>query len=332
VLARIAARVAWSIFSIWAVATLAFVINQALPADPARAVTGPQARPADVARIRAQLGLDRPVWVQYRIFAGRLLHLQTRPSSDDRHANCAEFGPVHFDLGVSYQARAPVVSILAERLPRTLMLAAAAVSVQTALGLLVGILAALKRNTPWDYGTVSATLIGVSAPTYVVGILLQYVFAYRLRLLPLDGYGVSAADHARSVVLPALTLGISGAAYYARLVRSDVLDLLDQDFVRTAKAKGLPMTRVVAKHVLRNALLPLVTVMGLNLGSLVGGAIVTEKLFRWPGLGQLSVDAVFDRDAPVIMGTVIVSAVAIVLSNLLVDLSYAFLDPRTRTG
>jgi peptide/nickel transport system permease protein len=328
---HVTTRLAWSLVTLWAVVTLAFFINQSLPADPARAVAGPQARPADVARIRTQLGLDRPLWTQYRIFVGRLVHLGPSVGDEGAHASCAAVGPVHLDLGISYQVRAPVISILGERFPRTLALALCAVSVETLLGLLAGVIAAVRRNTAWDWGTVSATLIGISAPTFLTGILLQYVFAYRLRILPLDGYGLTFADHAKCIVLPALTLGITHAAYYARLVRNDVIELLKQDFVRTAQAKGVSPAGVVIKHVLRNALLPLVTLVGLDLGALVGGAIVTEKLFRWPGLGQLSVDAVFDRDAPIIMGTVIVASAAIIFSNLLVDASYALLDPRVRT-
>jgi peptide/nickel transport system permease protein len=329
-IARTAARLLWSLFTIWAVVTLAFFINQSLPADPARAIAGPQARPADVARIREQLGLNRPIWVQYSIFLQRLVHLAPRGDEEAEHASCAMFGPIHVDLGMSYQIRKPVVSVIADRFPRTFFLAGVAVILQVVMGVLAGVLAAVRRNTWWDYATVSATLIGISAPTFLVGVLLQYLFAYRLRLLPLDGYGLTFGEHAVSIVLPALTLGVGGAAYYARLVRDDVIDLLKQDFVRTARAKGVSPFGVVVRHVLRNALLPLVTVVGLDLGGLLGGAIVTEKLFRWPGLGQLSVDAVFDRDAPIIMGSVIVASTAIVLTNVLVDLSYALLDPRVR--
>jgi peptide/nickel transport system permease protein len=330
VLRQFSTRFAWSLFTIWAVVTLAFFINQSLPADPARAVAGPQARPADVAKIRTQLGLDRPIWVQYRIFMGRLVHLAPRDKGASDHSSCAELGPVHIDLGTSYQIRKPVITVLAERFPRTFFLAMMAVLVQTLVGVSAGVVAAVKRNTLWDHGTVAVTLVGISAPTFLTGILLQYVFAYRLRLLPLDGYGVTFAEHAVSVILPALTLGVADAAYYTRLVRDDMIDLLKQDFIRTAQAKGVSPFNVVVKHALRNALLPLVTVIGLDFGALVGGAIVTEKLFRWPGLGQLSVDAVFDRDAPIIMGTVIIASSAIVLSNLLVDVSYALLDPRVR--
>jgi peptide/nickel transport system permease protein len=332
VLWRIVTRLGWALFTVWAVVTLAFFINQTLPADPARAVAGPQARPADVARIRVQLGLDRPIWTQYRIFLGRLVHVAPADPKTRDHTSCETIGPLHVDLGTSYQMRRPVAAVILERFPRTFALAIAAVLVEVVIGLVLGVVAAVKRNTAWDRGAVAATLVGISAPTFLIGILLQYVFGYRLRWLPLDGFGRTFAEHAASIVLPALTLGLAGAAYYTRLVRDDMIDLLKQDFVRTARAKGVSPTGVVVKHALRNALLPLVTVMGLDLGTLIGGAIVTEKLFRWPGLGQLSVDSVFDRDAPIILGTVIVASTAIVLSNLLVDLSYAVLDPRTRAG
>jgi peptide/nickel transport system permease protein len=330
VIGRISTRVLWALFTIWAVVTLAFFINQALPSDPARAVAGPQARPADVARIRVALGLDRPITTQYRIFMQRLVHARPGDEAATRreHASCAKLGPLHVDLGTSYQMRRPVVQVIAERFPRTFFLALAAVFVQVLIGVGLGVVAAVKRNTAWDYGAVTFTLLGISAPTFLTGILLQYVFGHRLRWLPLDGFGLTLGEHVVSIVLPALTLGIAGAAYYTRLVRDDMIDLLRQDFVRTARAKGVPPFGVVVKHALRNALLPLVTLMGLDLGTLVGGAIVTEKLFRWPGLGQLSVDSVFQRDAPLILGTVIVASTAIVLSNLLVDLSYAVLDPR----
>ncbi|HEY3594189.1 MAG TPA: ABC transporter permease [Polyangiaceae bacterium] len=330
-LGRIAVRLLWSAFTIWAVVTLAFLINQSLPADPARAIAGPQARPADVQRIRAELGLDRPIFVQYRIFFARLLHVAPSDAPKSEHSSCAALGPIHVDLGISYQVRRPVIAILVDRFPRTLFLALTAVTLQTLFGVAVGVLAALRRNTAWDYGAVSVTLVGISAPTFLIGVLLQYFFAYRLRLLPLDGYGLTFGDHLVSILLPSLTLAVTGAAYYARLVRADVIDLMKLDFVRTAQAKGVSPFGVVVKHVMRNALLPLVTLVGLDLGTLVGGAIVTEKLFRWPGLGQLSVDAVFDRDAPIVMGTVIIASTAIVLSNLLVDLSYAVLDPRVRS-
>jgi peptide/nickel transport system permease protein len=330
-LRRFVARLGWSLFTIWAVVSLTFLINHSLPADPARVIAGPQARPAEVAKIRISLGLDRPFLVRYGIFWRRLVHFAPRPiAGDEAHESCTALGPLHFDLGTSYQKGKPVIGILADRLPKTLLLAIAAMVVQLVAGVGFGIVAALKRNTVWDWGAVSATLVGVSAPTFLIGMVLQYVLAYRWRLLPLDGYGTSASEHLISVVLPAATLGVFGAAYYTRLIRDEMIGLMKQDFVRTARAKGVSAPRVVVVHALRNALMPLVTVIGLDFGGLVGGAIVTEKLFRWPGLGQLSVDAVFDRDGPIVMGTVIVASTAIVLANLLVDLSYALIDPRVR--
>ncbi|MCU0658257.1 MAG: ABC transporter permease [Polyangiaceae bacterium] len=325
-------RLASSLVVLWGVVTLAFVINFALPGDPARIVAGPQARPADVARIRQKLGLDRPLLEQYGRYLQRLIH--PGPRSPDRrdevHGSCGALGPLHVDLGVSYQQHRPVLELLLSRLPASLLLAAAAMLVQLAVGLVTGTAAAVRRGTLADKGVVALTLLGVSAPTFLLGLGLQYLFAYRLRWLPFDGYGQSSGERLLSVVLPALTLGLFGAAYYTRLVRDEVLGQLGQDYARTALAKGASRLRVLVVHVLRNTLLPLVTVVGLDFGTLLGGAIVTEKLFRWPGLGQLSVDAVVERDGPVILGTVLVASTAVLAANLLVDLSYALLDPRSR--
>jgi peptide/nickel transport system permease protein len=332
VIKRALRRVVWALLVVWATTTITFFINNVLPSDPARMVAGPQARPRDIERIRRQLGLDRPVLEQYGRFMRRLVHFGPSHVSpkDPVHGTCATLGPLHFDLGKSYQQRRPVTTIIAERLPRTLLLALAAVLIETLLGVLTGLFAAIKRNTAADHVTVAASLVGISAPTFIIGLVLQFVLAHRLRLLPLDGFGDTTAQHLVCLILPALTLGIYGAAYYTRVVRDELITAVKQDHVRTARAKGLPRWRVWLRHALRNALVPLVTLVGLDLGSLVGGAIVTETLFRWPGLGALSVSALLDRDGPVIMGTVIVSATGIVLANLLVDFSYAILDPRVR--
>lgn len=330
---RIAKRLAWSIVVIWATVTIAFVVNNAVPSDPARMIAGQQAPPAAVAKLRKQLGLDRPLYVQYGLFLKRLVHFG--PSSFDAkkdvdHANCGNVSILHLDLGRSYQQRRPVVTILAERLPRTVLLALAAAFVQALVGISAGVLAAAKKRTLVDHVAVGGSLLGVSAPTFMTGLFLQWFFAYELRLLPLDGYGESAADHAASLVLPAVTLGMFGAAYYTRMVRDEMIGQLGQDYVRTARAKGLGMRAVIGKHALRNALVPIVTILGLELGTLVGGAIVTESVFRWPGLGSLSAGALLDRDGPVIMGCVIVTSSIVVLSTLLVDVAYVVLDPRLR--
>jgi peptide/nickel transport system permease protein len=323
---RVLQRVAWALVVVWLVVTATFVVNNVLPSDPARMVAGLQARPADVARIRAQLGLDRPIAEQYSRYVRRLLHV----GSHEGDASCAKLGPLHVDLGRSYQERRPVVDILADRLPPTLMLAGAAVFFQVLFGLVLGVVAAVKKRTVWDASALGLSLLGVSAPTFILAVGLQFVLAHRLRLLPLDGYGKTPRDHAVSLVLPALTLGIFGAAYYTRLVKGELVTLLGEDHVRTARAKGLSEPAVVLFHALRNAALPLVTAIGLDLGALVGGAIVTETVFRWPGLGALSTGAVLDRDGPVVLGVVLFTSTAVVFANVAVDALTLLLDPRAR--
>lgn len=326
-------KIGWAVFVMWATVTLAFFVEHALPSDAARMVAGPQARPQTVEKIRKDLGLDRPLSVQYARFLGRLVHTgpgDTR-KSDEAHATCAAvLGPIHVDLGKSYQQRRPVVTILAERLPRTLMLAVAAALVQALIGVTAGVIAAARKRTWVDHLAVTGSLLGVSAPTFVIGLLLQWLVAYRLRLLPLDGYGETTGEHLLSVILPATTLGIFGAAYYTRMVRDEMVGQLAQDYVRTARAKGLSGAAVVVRHALRNALLPILTILGLEVGTLVGGAVVTEALFRWPGLGALGVNAMLDRDGPLIMGCVIITSAAVVASSVVVDVAYAALDPRVR--
>jgi peptide/nickel transport system permease protein len=326
------------VFVVWAVVSIAFVVNNLLPGDPARMVAGAQARPADVAKIRAQLGLDQPPLVQYARFWRRLVHVGPRavdPKADPAHATCGAIVPlgssaVHLDFGKSFQKRAAVVDLVATRVPRTLALAAAGMLVQLLLGLGTGVLAAARRGSRLDRFLVGTTLLGISAPTFLIALGLQYVFARWLGWLPLDGFGTTPGEHARCIVLPALTLGVYGAAYYTRLVRDEMAVILQQDWVRTARAKGSPGWRVVLVHGLRNALVPVVTAVGLDFGALVGGAVVTETVFRWPGLGELSVRALLDRDGPVILACVVVTSVAIVGANLVVDALYGRLDPRVR--
>jgi peptide/nickel transport system permease protein len=262
---------------------------------------------------------------------GRLVHLAPPSAEAKEHATCAPLaGRLHLDLGKSAQQRRPVVTILAERLPRTILLALAAALVQVLLGVTAGVLAAARKRTAVDHLAVSGSLLGTSAPTFVIGLSFQWLFAHRLGLLPLDGWGDTTLDHVRSVILPALTLGVFGAAYYTRLVRDEMIGQLGQDYVRTARAKGLSRSAVVVRHALRNALMPVVTVIGVDVGTLVGGAIVTETIFRWPGIGSLAVTAMLDRDGPVIMGCVLVTSIAVVVSTIAVDAMYTLLDPRVR--
>jgi peptide/nickel transport system permease protein len=331
-MAELGRRLVWAAFIVWAVMSLTFVINNVLPSDPARMIAGPQARPHDVLRIRQQLGLDRPIHVQYAAFFARIVHLGPTPiaENDKAHETCAAIGPIHLDLGKSYQMRRPVVAILAERAPRTFLVAIAAVFVQVVVGAGLGVLAAVRKRTAVDHAAVGLSLLGVSAPTFLIGIALQFLFARALRVLPMDGFGVTTSEHVTCAILPALTLGIYGAAYYTRLVRDEMIGLLKQDYVRTARAKGLGEGAVVLRHALRNALVPLVSLVGVDLGALMGGAVVTETLFRWPGLGAASVQALLDRDGPIVMGVVLVSSTAIVLMSVLVDLLYVVVDPRVR--
>jgi peptide/nickel transport system permease protein len=329
-LARLARRIAASLFTIWAVVTATFFIYNVLPEDPAQVVAGPQARPADVARIRKQLGLDRPIAERYLRYMTGLVRFHAADNEGKKDDTAYKLGPVRIDLGMSYLKRKPVVQLLGKALPPTLLVGSLALAIEVAVGVLAGMIAAMKRHGVLDFGTVALTLVGISAPTFLTGLLLQYLLALRLPLFPLDGYGQTPSEQLRAAFLPALTLGLYGAAYYTRLVRDEMITLLEQDYIRTARAKGQRAWVVVLRHALRNALMPLVTVIGLGMGSLVGGAIVTEKIFRWPGVGALSVDAILEHDGPVIMGVVILLSTVVVLANLLVDLSYALLDPRVR--
>lgn len=329
---KLGRRLLWAVFVVWATVTLAFLVNHWLPSDPARMIAGQQAPPVVVAKIRKDLGLDRPLYVQYGLFMKRLIHLgpSTFAPKDPVHGTCGNLGPIHLDLGRSYQQRRPVMTILGERAPRTFLLAFTASMVQALIGITAGVLAAAKKRQATDRVAVSLSLLGVSAPTFMIGLFLQWLFAYHLRLFPIDGFGETTGDHVKSLVLPSLTLGVFGAAYYTRMVRDEMIAELSHDYIRTARAKGLSTFQVTVRHALRNALIPIVTMFGLEVGTLVGGAIVTESVFRWPGIGSLSVDAMLDRDGPLIMGCVIITSSVVVLSTLVVDLAYQVLDPRVR--
>lgn len=330
----LARRFAWALVLVLGVTSLSFVVVQVLPGDPARMLLGPQASAADVTRARALYGLDRSVPSQFVRYWAHLIHRGSTPAPGDKeHRSCAEVLPgLHLDLGYSFYYRKPVTTLLAARIPRSFELAAAALLIQIALGVSLGLGAAAKRFTAWDDAAMSASLLGASAPTFLLGLLLQYVFAYKLGLLPFDGYGATSAEHARSLVLPALTLGLFGSAIYARLTREEVASALGQDFARAARARGASRTRVLLVHALRNALAPLTTMAALDLGTMVSGAVVTERIFRWPGVGQLAVDAVLNRDGPVIFGTVLFSAAAVVAATFTLDVVDVLLDPRLRSG
>jgi len=328
----------WSLFVVWATVSLVFVANHTLASDPARMAVGPQARPEEVARARIDLGLNRPLHVQYMRFWTRLLHVAPAPStaalaSQSDHATCGSAGfggRLHIDLGKSFQQRRPVVTILAERVGRTLWLALAGAAMQIIIALGLGILAAAYQGSAVDVFVTSVSLLAASTPTFLSGLALQWTFAAKLKLLPLDGWGVTPADHARSLVLPALTLGIYGGAYFGRLVRYELVAQLGLNYMQTARSKGRSPWGALLRHALANTWVPLVTVFALNVASLIGGAIVTESLFRVPGIGSLSVTAMLDRDGPVMMGCVLIASLSVVTANALADALYPYLDPRLR--
>ncbi len=286
------------------VSFITFLLLYVLPADPVRQIAGRSATPQTVANIRAQLGLDQPFFVQY----GRYL-----------------WGLLQGDLGRSYLQRTDVASLIMARLPASLLLMLAGIGAELVIGLTMGVVAALWRGRAVDNTLMMTSFITVSAPQFVVALLLLYVFAVQLGWFPIGGYGTPA-----HLVLPALTLGILGSGWYARMMRSSMIEVLRADFVRTARAKGLTRSRVILRHALPNAILPVIAMIGIDIGIFMGGIVVVESVFGWPGIGQLAWQAIQRIDIPIIMGVTLVSACAIVLGNLLADLVAPLIDPRIR--
>ena len=286
------------------VSLITFWLLYILPADPVRQIAGRSATPEVVENIRRQLGLDQPIWVQY----GRYL-----------------WGLLHGDMGRSYLQRTDVASLIAARLPATLQLMVGAILAELVIGLTLGIVAALNRGRPLDTGLMVTSFVAVSAPQFVVALLLLYVFAVKLGWFPIGGYGTLA-----HLVLPSVTLGIMGAGWYSRMMRSSMLDVMRADYIRTARAKGLSRPRVILRPALPNAILPIVAMIGMDIGIFMGGVVVVESVFVWPGIGQLAWQAIQRVDIPIIMGVTLTSAVAIVLGNLLADLIAPFIDPRIK--
>ena len=287
-----------------AVSVVVFSFVHALPGDPAVLFLGEEATPENLARFRAKLGFDRPLIVQYGEWLGRALQ---------------------GDLGRSIRTNQPVVQAILERLPVTLRLIAFSMVISLCIAVPLGIVSAVKRNSGVDLASTFFALFGFSTPNFWLGLILIYVFALLLRWLPASGF-----DGVRSLILPSITLGTALAALVTRQLRSGMLEVLRQDYVRTAQAKGLADRMVIGKHALKNALISVVTVIGLQIGALLGNTIITESLFALPGVGRLMIDSVFSRDFFVVQGVILFLAVGYVVANLAVDILYSYLDPRIR--
>jgi len=297
-------RIVQSLLILLGVSLITFVLLYWLPADPVRQIAGRSATAQTVQNIREQLGLDQPLWVQYWRYLS---------------------GLVQGDLGRSYLQKTEVSTLIASRLPASLLLMAGAIFTELLIGLGMGIIAALRRGSMTDQTLMIVSFVGVSAPQFVVGLLLLYVFAVQLGWFPIGGYGTFS-----HLVLPSLTLGILGSGWYSRMMRSSMIDVLRQDYVRTARAKGLGRARVVLRHALPNAILPIIAMIGIDIGIFMGGIVVVESVFGWPGIGQLAWQAIQRVDIPIIMGVTLVSATAIVIGNLLADVISLMVDPRIK--
>ena len=304
----VAGRLAALVPVLLGITLLVFLLSALALGDPARASMGQRADPVALARARRELGLDRPLAVRYVRWVGRL---------------------AQGDFGRSLRDRRPVAAVIAERLPATMRLAVAATMVAVMVGVPAGVLAATRPRTWLDHALMTGAVLGISTPVFWLGLMLSLVFAVTLGWLPVAGYGGGDWRH---LVLPALTLGALHTGVLARMTRSSLLEVTRQEYLQSARAKGLSEWTVIMKHALRNAAIPVVTVLGLGLADLLVGAPLTETVFAWPVLGRLLVASVDQRDVPVAMGVVLVFALVYVLGSLLVDLVYLLLDPRTRRG
>lgn len=301
VINRLIAAVLTVLVTTIAVAMLIHIV----PGDPVRILFAQSqgTTPEHLEAVRAQLGLDRPVWEQYFMYMGRVLQ---------------------GDLGYTIRGNQSVLALLAVRLPNTLILAGFSLVIATLIGLTVGFIAAYRRGSWLDTGLMTATIVGVSIPHFWLGMILLFIFSVNLAWLPVGGSGWM------SLILPAVTLGVANAAIIARLTRSSMIDIFNQDFIRTARAKGLPKAVVLSRHALRAGLVPVVTMLGLQFTYMMGGAIVVENVFGWNGVGRLAIQAIFQRDYPLIQGFILMFACMVVMISLIIDLLYAWLDPRIK--
>ncbi|MGI6857000.1 ABC transporter permease [Mesorhizobium sp. 1B3] len=300
----IARRLLQTVFILFGISLVTFVLLYLVPADPARQIAGRSATAATVENIREQLGLNLPFYQQYLRYLGDLLQ---------------------GDLGRSYLQKTEVSELIWSRLPASLLLMVGAIFCELLIGITMGVIAALRRGSRTDDALMIFSFLGVSAPQFVIGILLLYVFAVQLGWFPIGGYGTFA-----HLVLPSLTLGFLGAGWYSRMMRSSLIDVLRQDYIRTARAKGLKRAKILFGHAMPNAILPIVAMIGIDIGLFMSGIVVVESVYGWPGIGQLAWQAIQRVDIPIIMGVTMVSAFAIVLGNLLADLIAPLIDPRIK--
>jgi peptide/nickel transport system permease protein len=298
-------RLALSVIVVFGVSILVFSMLHLVPGDPAVVMLSESASGQDVERLRHDLGLDQPLWIQYTLYISHV---------------------VHGDLGRSIRLQQPVAELIAGRLPATLELAVTSLSLATLFGIAVGAISAVRRGRASDHLVMAAALLGVSLPSFWLGLLLILFFGLRLGALPIAGN----QDGLLSLVLPAVTLAAVPTATIARLTRSGLLDVLGEDYVRTARAKGLNELAVIVDHALRNSMIPVITVVGVQFGVLLGGAVIVETVFAWPGVGRLLIDAVSARDFPLVQGIMLFISISFVLVNLLADVVYAYVDPRIR--
>jgi peptide/nickel transport system permease protein len=296
------------------VGVVVFMLVHLTPGDPAAVILGQNATPEQIEELRERLGLNEPLFVQFFQWFGDALRL---------------------DFGDSLFLGMPVIEALQQRAQPTLLLTTYALLIEILIGVPAGVIAAMKRNSIADRGLMLMSISGAAIPTFFLGILLILIFAVRLDWLPSGGYTPITEDpveHFKGMILPAFTLGFASAGLLARLVRSSMLDVLREDYVRTAMAKGLQYRQVVSRHALRNALIPAITVIGYSLGGLLGGAVVTETVFTIPGMGRLVVQSIARRDYPLIQGAIMIIAAIYVIVNLVVDILYVYVDPRIRYG
>lgn len=301
-LSYIARRLLQGVLVLWLTTVVAFIVLHLSPGDPAATLLGGQASASQMDAYRRELGLDRPLLVQYLNYL---------------------WGIVRGDLGTSFRSFESVTSQILQRLPQTFLLLGAALFLSLVAGVPAGIAAAVHRGKPMDGLIMTASILSLAIPTFWLGLMLIIVFSVQLRLLPTSGIGTW-----KHLVLPAVSLAMYQVGLVARLTRTSMCEVLSADFVRTSRAKGLPEPMVVLKHALKNAALPVVTVLGIQTGVLFGGSVVTETVFAWPGVGTLAVNAIYQRDFPIVQGVVLLFAAVFVILNLAVDLLYSLLDPR----